>query len=245
MAGVKAVQDALNSLFVFGEVLETDLVQSLRGTPDEMWLNALELFAYGTYGQYKISKSNGETTYPDLPAPLLYKLKQLSFASFATKDNELSLAKLQTELDMETLRALEELIIESIYSELVKGKIDQERGIFIVSFAMSRDVAPSDVAVMAAKISTWVASSQQLVQTLSAGVVFANDELKKSQALETQLNEQRESVLAAIKVEQEQAAAAKGQGMGAKLMGQMGHMMHGRPGPAGGHGHGHGGARRT
>lgn len=54
-AAVELVKQALEApgVYVFGELLETECVRELLGGPDANYVRLLELFAYGTYGDYK------------------------------------------------------------------------------------------------------------------------------------------------------------------------------------------------
>jgi hypothetical protein len=52
---------------------------------------------------------------------------------------------LRQELDLQSEREIDELVIDSIYAGIVVGKIDQQERIFRVSNCISRDVKSSDV----------------------------------------------------------------------------------------------------
>lgn len=54
-AAVELVKQALEApgVYVFGELLETECVKGLSGGPDANYIKLLELFAYGTYVDYK------------------------------------------------------------------------------------------------------------------------------------------------------------------------------------------------
>lgn len=54
-AAVDLVKRALEAsgVYVFGELLETECVRELSEGPDASYARLLELFAYGTYGDYK------------------------------------------------------------------------------------------------------------------------------------------------------------------------------------------------
>ncbi len=81
----------------------------------------MELFAYENYTKYKSSKA----TYLDLKPPQLKKLKMISIADAAQKSKVLHYGNLMTALDMQTVRELEDLIIDCIYNELIAGQLDQ------------------------------------------------------------------------------------------------------------------------
>lgn len=81
----------------------------------------LELFAYENYGKYRANKA----AYIDLRPPQLKKLKMISVADAAQKSKVLHYAELMRELDLDTVRELEDMIIDCIYNELVAGQLDQ------------------------------------------------------------------------------------------------------------------------
>ena len=66
------------------------------------------------------------------------------------------------------MRALEDLIIDTMYSGLVAGKIDQRQGIFRVKSAMGRDVRPDKVADVARQLGLWQQRCDALVEALEA-----------------------------------------------------------------------------
>jgi hypothetical protein len=74
--------------------------------------NTLELFAYGTFGDYTSKRGD----YLELTAVQESKLKQLSVLSLAAHQRTVSYATLQAALAVDSMRALEDLIIETIYA---------------------------------------------------------------------------------------------------------------------------------
>merc|ERR1712100_423887 len=76
------VQQALNAkrVFVFGELLAEPNVRALKSTDQANQLRLLEIFAYGTYSDYKKEASSLPLTPPQKT-----KLRQLSLVSLARK----------------------------------------------------------------------------------------------------------------------------------------------------------------
>ena len=110
-------------IFHFGELISTPSIAALADSPDyQTSYRTLELFSYCTYRQYK----ENPDAYLELSDAQSRKLKLLTVVSLAEKRSELPYAVLMAELDMDSLRALEDLLIESIYLGLTKGKIDQQ-----------------------------------------------------------------------------------------------------------------------
>jgi hypothetical protein len=68
------------------------------------------------------------------------KLQLLTLASLATKDRLLSYDLLQAELGVDSVRKLEDLVIEAASHNVVQGKLDQKSRHFEVDFAMARDI---------------------------------------------------------------------------------------------------------
>jgi len=114
-------------VFHFGELLSTPSVAALADSPDyQASYRTLELFSYHTYRQYK----ENPDAYLELSEAQSRKLKLLTVVSLAEKSSELAYSVLMSELDMGSQRALEDLLIESIYLGLTKGKIDQRAQVF-------------------------------------------------------------------------------------------------------------------
>merc|ERR1712228_888242 len=109
------------SIFSFGEFLSHANVKALKGTSEGKWYDALELFAYGTYGDY--TKNKGK--YPT------FKLKQLSIVTLAGQSTTkiLHYKTLQQRLEIKTVRELEDLMIDCIYSGLIIGRLDQRKAL--------------------------------------------------------------------------------------------------------------------
>jgi COP9 signalosome complex subunit 7 len=101
-------------------------------------LSTLELFAFENYTKYRTNKAG----YLDLRPPQMKKLKMISVADAAQKSKVLHYAELMRELDFDTVRELEDLIIDCIYNELVAGQLDQLNQQFHVVSCFGRDLRP-------------------------------------------------------------------------------------------------------
>ena len=143
------IQQVLSSskIFAFGELLAVPSVTSLADTEHLKYLKTLELFAYGTWGDYRESCSLHEGTGPpnfiELNNLQATKLKQLTIVQLANREKIIAYSSLLRELDIESVRELEDLIIETIYAGVLSGKIDQDKGVLRVKWTIGRDVPPS------------------------------------------------------------------------------------------------------
>jgi len=172
------VRDALDhsSVFVFGELLDCQNVQALRGSPDgTALLELLRIFAYGTYPDYRAQRSQ----LPELSAAQLRKLQLLTVVSLATKDKHIGFADLQAALDVSTARELEDLIIETVYQNLIVGKMDQENQCLIVESCACRDCRDEDIDYILETLSTWHESAQQMLSSIDGMVQHSTESFEK------------------------------------------------------------------
>lgn len=58
-------------------------------------------------------------------------------------------------LQMPTIRDLEDLIIDAIYLDVIRGKLDQKDQQFEVEYTMGRDLAPGKVESVLAALQAW------------------------------------------------------------------------------------------
>jgi COP9 signalosome complex subunit 7 len=163
------VQQALNAkgVFVFGELLAEKNVQALKGTEHAGQLRLLEIFAYGTYADYKQEKL------PPLTPPQKTKLRQLSLVTLARKAAIVPYDAIGQAVDVTEQRDLEDLVIETVYAGLIAGKMDQMARQFKVSRASGRDVKPDAVGAMADALAQWADRADAVAEQLEENKVAA------------------------------------------------------------------------
>ena len=64
----------------------------------------------------------------------------ITIADMASKTKDIKYEALMSALDIQDLRELEDLIIDCIYNDLIKGKLDQKNMELHVDFTYGRDV---------------------------------------------------------------------------------------------------------
>lgn len=62
---------------------------------------------------------------------------------------------LLAELELASLRQLEDLIIEAIYTDMIRGKLDQCRRQLEVECCVGRDIQPTDPGHLASILQQW------------------------------------------------------------------------------------------
>jgi len=165
-------------VYVFGEVLDLENIKSLQNGDEnakQHW-QLLNIFAYGTYADYKGNKDK----LPKLSAIQETKLKQLTIVSLASKNRVIPYSVLQTELDVTNVRELEDLIIDSIYQGLLTGKLDQAKSEVQVDETFGRDIKSEDVKKLFTTLDSWAGSSDSLMKLIEDRLAWASKETKRA-----------------------------------------------------------------
>jgi len=166
------IQQALSApnVLVFGELLDMPNVKQLAGTEDAKSLELLQIFAYGTYADYKARAAN----LPELTPTQMKKLKQLSIVALSSQSRLIPYSVLQEQLDISALRDLEDLIIDAIYQGIIQGSLDQKKQQLEVEFTMGRDLKPDSLEKMVAVLKHWSTQSDLLLTAIKDKVQHAN-----------------------------------------------------------------------
>ncbi|KIO23182.1 hypothetical protein M407DRAFT_244880 [Tulasnella calospora MUT 4182] len=164
-AAAKLVENATAApgVFVFAELLEHPNIQELANNPQHApSLELLKLFSYGTYEDYKQHKDS----LPPLNPAQLVKLKNLSIVSLAEQSRILPYAQLRAYLDITTLRELEDLIIDAMYQDVLKGRLDQKEQQLELEYTMGRDIRPGQLEQLLAALKDWSSQTEQVINAL-------------------------------------------------------------------------------
>jgi len=186
-AAAKLVQDAISApgVFVFSELLETPSIQELQTNDQHKgWLDVLQLFAYGTYQDYKARAPE----FPKLSQTQETKLKYLTLVTLAGTARILPYSRLQETLDIHIIRDLEDLIIDAMYQDLIRGKLDQQQSIFEVEWSMGRDVKTEEVKDILAALSNWSRMTGALLESMDKKIKKIKEEQLENDNLRIRQN---------------------------------------------------------
>ena len=126
-------------------------------------LATLNLFAFGTIVEYNQNKAK----YLELKPPQLRKLELLTVAEIASQKQLVPYSEIMQQLGINDLRQIEDKIIECIYADLLKGKLDQKNQTLHVHSTSGRDIKVTEVDAMIAKLEAWdkqLASAQNYME---------------------------------------------------------------------------------
>eukprot|EP00210_Caulerpa_lentillifera_P006254 g5973.t1 len=187
-------------LFVFGELLDLEIIQQLKDDIEvQPWYAALELFAYGIWNDY----INHMESFPEFSESQKRKLKQLTAVTtvqgqkvsnfdqsrmLMSGKQITSYSTLKTDLGFEDARDLEDFLISHcFYSDIIQGKIDQEKELVVVADSIKRDVRVQDFSEIKSRLESWVSASEKCLEDVLNRIVFTRDAVEKAQVKKEQL----------------------------------------------------------
>ncbi|ORY89057.1 hypothetical protein BCR35DRAFT_276155, partial [Leucosporidium creatinivorum] len=135
---------AAPGVYVFSELLSLPSIADLKNHEQhKASYELLEIFAYGTWGEY-VEKQVSHSL-PSLNKAQETKLKHLTILSLALSSRIIPYTHLLTSLSLPptAIPALEDLLIEAFYANILKGRLDQREGRLQVLSSIGRDVRPA------------------------------------------------------------------------------------------------------
>jgi COP9 signalosome complex subunit 7 len=169
-AAAKLIEDATSAhgVYVFGELLELPNIQELANSEQHAsHYSLLQLFAYKTFPDYIQFKDS----LPSLNDAQITKLKHLTLVSLAMEKRILPYQQLLEVLQISTIRELEDLIIDAIYMEVVRGKLNQKEQQFEVEYTIGRDVEAGKVETLLLALQNWASTTSAVLSTLDEKLV--------------------------------------------------------------------------
>lgn len=176
-AAAELIKEALETpgVYVFGELLDMPNIKELEGSSFHNYYELLQVFAHGTYQTYLENKDK----LPEITEMQKKKLQHLTIVSLATKMNCIPYSLLLKEIDIKHVRDLEDLIIDAIYADIIRGKLDQKNSYLEVDFAIGRDFKEEDLNAMVETLQEWCDSCESVLSAVDAQIIRANEEKAK------------------------------------------------------------------
>ncbi|KAG8198768.1 hypothetical protein JTE90_007078 [Oedothorax gibbosus] len=198
-AAVELIKQVLVApgIYVFGELLDMPNIQELNTTQHANYYQLLHLFAFGTYSNYLENKPQ----YPELTPAMINKLRHLTIVSLATKEKRIPYSKLLKELDLQNLRELEDIIIDVIYADIVRGKLDQKNSRLEVEYTVGRDIKPADVDTIIQVLQDWSDGCETVLNNIENQIVKANAMKDNHLKLKSQIENEVSTIKKTLKAQ--------------------------------------------
>ncbi|XP_046381079.1 COP9 signalosome complex subunit 7b-like [Haliotis cracherodii] len=195
---IKQVLDA-QGVYVFGELLDMPNIQELSTGPHAPYFQVLNLFAYGTYREYKANVA----MLPELTAGQLTKLRHLTIVSLATKTKCIPYSILLEELEIQNVRTLEDLIIEVIYADIIHGKLDQRNQQLEVDYAIGRDIRSDAVPEIITVLQDWCNGCETVLKGIEDQISKANANKEKNNKIKAEIETEVANIKKTLKSTQQ------------------------------------------
>jgi len=157
-------------VFVFAELLELPNIQELATSEQHApFLSLLQLFSYRTFRDYLEHKNS----LPQLNPAQITKLKYLTIVSLAEERHILPYSLLLEELQIESIRELEDLIIDAIYLDILRGKLDQKEQQLEIEYTMGRDLEPGKLEKLLEALKNWANTTANVLSELDQKLMEA------------------------------------------------------------------------
>lgn len=172
-------------VFVFGELLDMQNIKDLENTESTApYYHLLKLFAYGSYQDLH---NQPEGYLPELTPVMLRKLRLLSVVTLAETEKLIPYSELQEKLGLESVREVEDLIIEGISCGIMTGKLDQKNSYFEVDYVIGRDIQPADYNGIISVLNGWCDTCDSMLTSVESQIDKLNDEKASKKAHKSDL----------------------------------------------------------
>lgn len=156
----------------------------------------MQLFAYGTWPDYVRQSS----AIASLSVAQQRKLKVLTIASLAACRRTLPYQELMAQLDLVSIRELEDLIIsDCIYTGVVQGRLDQRARCLHVEHALARDVPPEGLPQLIQSLDEWLDNAQQVMAGIEAQVQATGEAVAATEARRAARQKAAEAELSSVR----------------------------------------------
>nr|XP_033781553.1 COP9 signalosome complex subunit 7a [Geotrypetes seraphini] len=190
-------------VYVFGELLDMPSVKELASGDHASVYRLLNVFAYGTYADYLA----GSSSLPPLSQAQKNKLRHLSIVSLAAKIKCIPYAVLLEELRLKNVRQLEDLIIEAIYADVVRGTLDQRNQRLEVDHSIGRDIRRTDLGAIAHTLQEWCSGCETMLSGIEEQISRANQQKEQQLSINQQIESEVTNLKKTIKVTTAAAAS--------------------------------------
>lgn len=185
-ACVALIQQVLSNkkLFVFRELLDMPNVEALKDSEHKEQYELLRIFCFGAYSDYVARKDE----LPELTPQQVHKLRKLTAVSLAHRFKNIPYDTMMQELGVSTVREVEDILIDTIYSGLIHGKLDQKARCFVVKYAVGRDTCREDIDDMIQKLTNWKMQSAEICEKIYTIHMLAEKQEEDERARETAIH---------------------------------------------------------
>lgn len=110
---------------------------------------------------------------------------------------------------MPSVRELEDLIIDAIYLDLLRGKLDQKEGQLEVEYTMGRDLEPGKLEELLTALEDWASTTSAVLATLDTKIADVAKQASNNKNWLESYDKQVQAVLKEVKEKESNSGAGK------------------------------------
>ncbi|KYO22302.1 COP9 signalosome complex subunit 7a [Alligator mississippiensis] len=183
-------------IYVFGELLDLPNVRELAESEFSPIFRLLTVFAYGTYADYLAEAAN----LPPLTEAQKNKLRHLSVVTLAAKIKCIPYSVLLEQLQLKNVRQLEDLVIEAVYADVLRGSLDQRNQRLEVDYSIGRDIRREELSTITRTLQEWCQGCEVVLSGIEEQVSRANQHKEQQLGLKQQIESEVANLKKTIKL---------------------------------------------
>uniref|UniRef100_A0A674H915 COP9 signalosome subunit 7A n=1 Tax=Taeniopygia guttata TaxID=59729 RepID=A0A674H915_TAEGU len=148
---------------------------------------------------------------PPLTEAQKNKLRHLSVVTLAAKIKCIPYSVLLEQLQLKNVRQLEDLVIEAVYADVLRGSLDQRNQRLEVDYSIGRDIRREELSTITRTLQEWCQGCEVVLSGIEEQVSRANQHKEQQLALKQQIESEVANLKKTIKVTTAAAAAATSQ----------------------------------
>ncbi|XP_009637480.1 COP9 signalosome complex subunit 7a [Egretta garzetta] len=148
---------------------------------------------------------------PPLSEAQKNKLRHLSVVTLAAKIKCIPYSVLLEQLQLKNVRQLEDLVIEAVYADVLRGSLDQRNQRLEVDYSIGRDIRREELSTITRTLQEWCQGCEVVLSGIEEQVSRANQHKEQQLALKQQIESEVANLKKTIKVTTAAAAAATSQ----------------------------------
>nr|XP_009683471.1 PREDICTED: COP9 signalosome complex subunit 7a [Struthio camelus australis] len=148
---------------------------------------------------------------PPLTEAQKNKLRHLSVVTLAAKIKCIPYSVLLEQLQLKNVRQLEDLVIEAVYADVLRGSLDQRNQRLEVDYSIGRDIRREELSTITRTLQEWCQGCEVVLSGIEEQVSRANQHKEQQLALKQQIESEVANLKKTIKKTTAAAAAATSQ----------------------------------
>ncbi|VDN01869.1 unnamed protein product [Thelazia callipaeda] len=173
---IKQIVEA-NDVFTFAQFLSEPAVEAIKNDEKHhKYYTLLQVFAYGVYADSVTRKDE----LPDLTEAMIEKLRLLTLITMCNRSKIFSIKDAMNDLQISDQQTFYRLFISAVYSGIIQGRLNCQKGEVEAFSWKSRDVADDELDAICHELHKWIQQCNKIKEELSRVAKIAEDSVTEA-----------------------------------------------------------------